>query len=235
MDMDDSLSDYGWLATLLPKSVCAVTAAQNTLEVTDPFLVVKSLHSSIDTQTLSGLHWVKKFPTSITTDTLEPSFKKAVNKFLAALDESGASYTITATYRPPERAYLMHFSYCIAREGLNPTDVPPRDGVNISWLHQDKKGQPDLVASRVAAEEMVKGYKIVHKPSLKSRHTERLAIDMNIVWRGNLTIRKADGNTMLISSPPHNGADNTELHTIGSDYGVHKLVNDPPHWSSDGH
>jgi hypothetical protein len=81
---------------------------------------------------------------------------------------------------------------------------------------------------------MVRGYDIVFQPVLASRHTQGLAIDMDITWQGSLTIADAQGGTTTISSLPRSGG-NGALQAVGNSYGVKKLATDPPHWSSDGH
>jgi hypothetical protein len=87
---------------------------------------------------------------------------------------------------------------------------------------------------------MVNGYGISGlnvAPALNSRHTQKLAIDMNISWTGTLTINNASGTAVAISSDPKTGM-NSELHTVGATYGVIKFVggnSDKPHWSNDGH
>lgn len=177
---------------------------------------------------LSGPQWVARFPGSRSVfDTKEP-FVGKLTRFHQALRDAGASVSISATFRPPERAYLMHFSFRIAREKLDPRSVPPMAGVNIQWDHGN------LAASRNAAERMVAAYGIAFKPSLTSHHTRGLAIDMTITWAGVLKIKDAAGNVRSIGAP-RNGKQNQTLHAVGSTYGVIKLVSDPPHWSNDGH
>jgi hypothetical protein len=128
----------------------------------------------------------------------------------------------------------MHYAYRIANEGLAPSAVPAYPGVDIQWVHTDSLGNPDVPASRTAARAMVRGYGIVHRPSLTSRHTEGLAIDMNISWTGTLSIPLGNNQTRQITTTPRSGA-NTDLHAVGRGFGVIKLVTDPPHWSNDGH
>jgi hypothetical protein len=100
-------------------------------------------------------------------------------------------------------------------------------------VHRDGSGNPDIIASRRAAEEMVAGFGIVFRPALTSRHTEGNAIDMMISWNGNLTIVNRLDRPVTITSVPRDGG-NLNLHQVGAAYGVFKLVSDPPHWSSDG-
>ena len=184
---------------------------------------------------LSGAAWVARYPTSRSVDDLAQPFRGRVENFLAALRAAGASVSIAATLRPPNRAFLMHYSYVIAREGFDPARVPDRAGVAIRWVHTNAQGQPDIPASRRAAQQMVGGYQIVHRPALASRHTEGLAIDMNISWSGTLTIVDSRGHSVAIAGMPRTGAGNAELHAVGESYGVQKLRTDAPHWSSDGH
>lgn len=184
--------------------------------------------------TLSGASWVSQFPSSSSVDDLKDPFRGEVKKFLAALAKAGAAVSISATYRPPERAYLMHYSFLIAKNQADPANVPAMAGVDIDWVHRNAAGQTDIVASRTGAAEMVTGYGIVYAPALTSRHTEGNAIDMTISWGGDLTIDQADGTATTIKSNPRTG-DNANLQSVGAGYGVTKLVTDPPHWSSDGH
>jgi hypothetical protein len=186
---------------------------------------------------LSGPAWVSKFPTSSSLNDLTEPFRASANRFVSALRaaDTAVIIIISDTLRPPERAYLMHYSFAIAREGLDPGAVPPMAGVDIQWVHKNAAGSVDLARSRAAAEQMVSGYGIVFKPVLDSRHTEGKAVDMDITWQANLVITKADGSKQTISSVPRTGAENTDLHNVGASYGVIKLLSDPPHWSSDGH
>lgn len=73
-------------------------------------------------------------------------------------------------------------------------------------------------------------------PTLRSRHTERKAIDMTIGWKKNWLITGTDGNKVTINTEPRSGM-NEDLHTVGAGYGVIKFWKgdaDKPHWSADG-
>jgi D-alanyl-D-alanine dipeptidase len=176
----------------------------------------------------------RNFPRVRKSIDLAQPFRDKVAKFIAAIKAAGATLVIADTLRPPERAYLMHFSFAIAREGVDPGSVPARTGVDIQWVHPDTPGTPSAVASKNAAEKMVQGYGIAFKPALNSRHTEGNAVDMSISWIGDLVVAKGDGTKVTITSAPRDG-NNASLHQVGSSYGVIKLVTDPPHWSTDGH
>lgn len=184
---------------------------------------------------LSGPDWVSKFPTSKSTDDLVEPFRTSAKRFISALQAAQASVVVSDTYRPVERAYLMHFAWEIARKNTPPASVQPQTGVDIQWVHLDALGQPDLAASKAAAEQMVEKYGMKVEAVLASRHTERLAVDMTISWQDDLTIAKGDGSLTTITSLPRTGAENTDLHAVGKSYSVIKLVSDAPHWSSDGH
>ena len=171
---------------------------------------------------LSGASWVDEFPTGTSTDDLSPSFRDAVNSFISAITAAGGSVSISATYRPPERAYLMHYAWDIAKGTIKPDRVPAMTGVDIEWDHGNK------TKSVNAASAMVRGYSIVHRPSLTTNHAGRTAIDMNVSGMINKTITDANGKKVTIKKA-------SDLHAVGATYGVHKLVSDPPHWSADGH
>ncbi|HVT95662.1 MAG TPA: hypothetical protein VHD76_22640 [Bryobacteraceae bacterium] len=124
----------------------------------------------------------------------------------------------------------MHYAYLIAKGLLSPAAVPALEGVAIDWTHRG-----DLEAARAAAKEMVAAYGIVYAPALSSRHTQGLAIDMDVSWMEVLTVARPEGaGSAVIGSLPRSDA-NRELHQIGAEYGVYKLLSDPPHWSADGH
>ncbi|HWA24353.1 MAG TPA: hypothetical protein VG734_01670 [Lacunisphaera sp.] len=165
---------------------------------------------------------------------MEPGFRLGVASFLGELAEAGATVRVSATYRPPERAYLMHWSWLIARGDADATAVPAMAGVDIEWSHGD------AVRSQRAAAEMVTGYGTGGAsvaPALASRHTQRRAIDMNISWTGTLSVRTANGTVRDIASVPRDGT-NAELIQVGAGYGVIHFNNvnaDRPHWSNDGH
>lgn len=183
---------------------------------------------------LSGVVWVPRFPTSKSISALAADFRPKCDAFVGAVTAAGATVTINATLRPPERAYLMHWSFVINAHEVDPDDVPPHAGVNIEWVHRKANGSPDMQASRAAAAAMVHGYDIAHRPSLTSLHIFGKAIDMSISWSGNLQIKQKNGTKKLIKSLPRSGL-NHELWAVGATYGVIKLPSDPPHWSSTGH
>lgn len=181
----------------------------------------------------SGPQWCAKFPGSAATADLTPDIRDRVEAFLSQLKHADAYVAVSATYRPPQRAYLMHWCWMIAKEGADPAAVPAMPGVAIAWLHKKPSGAPDIAASRNAAAQMAAGYDLRFQPSLTSRHTQRRAIDMSITWNGTLTIRDFNAKIHKIASSPHDGT-NAELAEVGASFGVIKLASDPPHWSDDG-
>jgi hypothetical protein len=177
---------------------------------------------------ISGAAWVAKFPTSRSLSDLTPTFSTAVTSFIAAITAAGGSVTISATYRPPERAYLMHYAWAIAKDGTAPGSVPAMTGVDIDWAHLDASGKSDQKAALKAAADMVSGYGMAHSAVLVSRHTQKRAIDMTISGVVGKSINDASGKATAIKSLK-------DLNAVGKSYGVVKLVSDPPHWSDDGH
>ncbi|HEV3076731.1 MAG TPA: peptidoglycan-binding domain-containing protein [Thermoanaerobaculia bacterium] len=183
---------------------------------------------------LSGPAWVARFPTRTDVAALEAGFQANVRRFLEALGEAGATTEITATLRPVERAYLMHFAYCIAKQHSSPQGIPAQPGVDIVWAH------PTDDESRQAARQMCDGYGIDAlqvPPALGSRHTQGRAIDMIIGWDGTLSIKRADGTTAAIASTPRDST-NPDLIAVGKTYGVIHFLHpaqDRVHWSTDGH
>jgi hypothetical protein len=178
---------------------------------------------------LSGPQWCARFPTSAKLDDLTPEFGDACRAFLSALKKAGATVSIAATYRPVERAYLMHWCCMVGGSGQDPAGVPPMKGVNIDWKHGGS-----IVKARAAAQQMMAAYQIKFPAALVSRHTQRRAIDMTIGWTGTLKIRDFHGEVQSISTGPRNGS-NPKLIAVGATFGVIKLSSDPPHWSDDGH
>lgn len=170
----------------------------------------------------SGAQWVARFPGTSSLDALGPTFKANVAAFIDAIKAAGGSVSIAATYRPRERAYLMHYSSKIARGDITAGQVPAMDGVNIDWVHDTE------VESKNAATAMANAYGIVYPPALISRHTERAAIDMNISGMIHKTIKNASNEDVEIERQ-------SDLYPVGASYGVRKLVSDPPHWSDNGH
>lgn len=177
---------------------------------------------------LSGAHWYDQFPTSHSIQDLASPFRERVLAFQKAVIDAGAQTIIAATYRPPERAFLMHYSARVSRYDINPRDVPAFPGVDIQWLHYT-----DAIARQEAAA-MVDAYGIGGNPvALRSRHTQRLAIDWNITWENTLQVKDSRGRTIPVGTP-QDSSRNTRLFDIGASYGVYKLDRDPPHWSVDG-
>ena len=177
---------------------------------------------------LSGPIWVNRFPTSTSVSDLTPAFATAVDAFTASLEAGGAQVSIAATYRPPERAYLMHYSWRVGRGEIEASDVPAMAGVDIDWVHRDRRGRPNPTGSRAAAAGMAGLYGIEYAPSLATRHTQRRAIDMTITQYVGKTFADADGVATRVRTA-------SELYALGRTFGVIKLVVDRPHWSDDGH
>jgi len=182
---------------------------------------------------LSGTVWWRtnqaKWQNENRVSMLADPFKANVTKFIAALEAAGASVSVGATARSMVRAQLMRYSWDVSKGIVEPSAVAAIPGVDIVWDHGN------LLRSKATAAEMVALFKIVKQPSLTSNHLTGNAIDMTIGWTGDLTIVAADGKTKTVIGAPRNGT-NAKLHMIGTTYKVlHKLLDDPPHWSTTGH
>ncbi len=180
---------------------------------------------------LSGAEWWHvnqgRFPNSREVSDLAPAFSQRTNAFIGALRRAGATVRVGSTRRSRARAYLMHYSWQIATGSLLPSEVPIDEETGIQWDHGD------LSTSRMAAQEMVDLFRIVHRPSLTSNHISGTAVDMTIDWTDPIRVVDAKGAAKLIDRP-RSAAKNDVLHEVGRSYGVLKLKTDPPHWSHDG-
>jgi D-alanyl-D-alanine carboxypeptidase len=184
--------------------------------------------AAADGKRLSGKHWVDQYDTSRTLDDLKDPFKGDLSKFIDMLKKNGAHVEISATYRPPQRAWLMHWAWVIANGGIKYSRlgrIKNPYGVDIVWDHGTE------AASRAAAAEMVSGYHMAHIAALKSRHTERRAVDMTITHAPKTLV--IDGEKYPIGK--EKATKNEALWMVGQMFKVVKLASDPPHWSDDGH
>lgn len=171
----------------------------------------------------SGPAWCARFPTSAFLGDLVQPFRDRATAFIGALRAAGATVTISATYRPAERAYLMHWCCMIAESGQDPAHVPSFPGVGIDWSHGG-----DVLAARSAARAMMAAYGIAFPAALVSRHTQKRAVDMTVHFQGSIKVRGPDG-------VDHQAASQGDLVPVGRAFQVFKLLSDPPHWSDDGH
>ena len=188
----------------------------------------------------SGAAWVARFPTSASVDDCAEPFRQHVSDFIAALRAAGATVKVSATLRPPQRAHLMHWCWCIVKGLADPRTVPLRNDVGIAWAHVDAQGAFDRAASVAGAQAMVNAYGMQNlkvAPALESRHIDGLAVDMNIDWTGTLQIKIRNGTVVQVAGEPRTGM-NPDLRVVGATYGVIKFVggaSDMPHWSDNGH
>ncbi|ADB36960.1 hypothetical protein [Spirosoma linguale] len=174
---------------------------------------------------LSGKIWVAMFPTSKSLEALSSPFRENIKAFINALKRAGATVSVSATLRPPQRAYLMHFSFLIAHSKQDPRNVPSMNDVNIEWFHGN------IEDSIKAAKEMVNAYGIATTktpPALMSNHISGNAIDMTISEFNGKEIAKQDGAFITVNVF-------NDLRTIGASYNVfNKIADDLPHWSTTG-
>jgi D-alanyl-D-alanine dipeptidase len=177
----------------------------------------------------AGASWCALFPPSRKIEDLRMPFRSGVQRMHDALIAGGAQVVIADTFRPPQRAYLMHWSCMLAKSGQDPNAVPPFAGVDIDWTCGG-----NLAAAKKAAAEMVAGYQIAFPAALESRHTQGRAIDWRIILAPMpakpYSFRDGAGKFWMFGSE-----DLDALYRFGATFGVLKLKTDPPHWSDDGH
>lgn len=177
---------------------------------------------------LSGRAWCAQFPTSKSLDDLIEPFRGHARAFIDRLKSGGVTVSISATYRPAERAYLMHHCCKIASGEEQPAVVPAMAGVDIDWTHGGNSA-----AAKQGAREMMEGYEIQYPAALVSRHTQRRAVDMTIHVPAGALIRDNTGEVHKFAAAA-DGQHADVIH-IGATFSVLKLKTDPPHWSDDGH
>lgn len=183
---------------------------------------------------LSGETWwranQRKYRNRTGLEYLNGRFKGNTTRFVIALRKAGATVSIGSTLRHKTRAHLMHYSWQVSKGKVRARDVPSLSGLSIEWDHGDE------ATSRKAAGVMKRLFNMAYYASLTSNHIRGHAVDMTISWKGNLIIKKVPGRSQptTIVSGPRSGAGNRELHRIGREFGVLKLLKDKPHWSQNG-
>ena len=226
-------------------AACAVIAATM---IAAPARAAQAAAGCTRPNELSGRSWVSQFPRSELVSDLSGTFRQDVTDFISAMRRAGITVTVIDTRRPPERAYLMHYSWLIEKGKIDPADVRPfvpgpgQAPVRICWQHTDSRGAEDKAASVKAAKEMVRGYHISPSlavaPALSSLHTKGLAIDMTMSWsKATITIPDGSGHRVRIRTTPHSDL-NSRLIAVGATYGVIHYLSaaaDPAHWSVSGH
>jgi hypothetical protein len=154
---------------------------------------------SDEVKTESSAEWTERYPESADIDDLDDKLSVGTENFINVVEDAGADVEIIRTLVPPERAYLMHWSYRIAKEGFNPDLVPYMEDVDIRWSHDDPK------LSRQAAWEMVNSYAISDlkaPPALVSPYTLGQVISMSIRWFSPLTVNRHQDDEYIIEDFP---------------------------------
>lgn len=171
----------------------------------------------------SGVYWVtwanENAQNSSQLIELERAFRENVETFIDALREGHASVRITSTRRNAKRAYLFHWSWRIATGNANASETTAMEGIDIQWDHGNEE------SSKRGALEMVNGFGLALPPrsnvapSLTSNHITGKAIDMTIIWTGEMSVKDSAGNSVKVQFSPNANA-NTQLHKVGASYSV---------------
>lgn len=216
------------------------TVAMNAAKSVSAGYVLNPINGCPAGSTKSGASWIT--PTETATSTLSQPFRGNLERFMKALRDAGVKPAISSARRTAERAYLMHYSYRIAKDGFDPRNVPTAKGVNICWAHKTSTGALNLTASRTAAQAMVDAYGIVSRPAINSNHIPGSAVDMQTAWTtSSLKIKDASGKLITITTTPRDRM-NTQLWAVARTYGVIKFGDypggsptvDKVHWSLNG-
>ncbi len=170
----------------------------------------------------SGPLWCKRFAVSRSLAALAEPFRSNAIAFVEALRFAGGIVTIGTTRVPPERAYLMHWSWRIAAGKTEPASVPAMPGVEIDWTHGG-----NAEAAHTAAILMKHEYAMTSAPALRTRHTEGRAFDMTIHLGWALLVMDRKNVSWPVACQ-------SDIKLIGTRYGVTKRIGDPQHWSDDG-
>lgn len=204
----------------------------------------------VDVLRNSGQDWWEDFHPPMDIAWLEPAFQQNVSRFVLALADQSIIPNVISVYRPPERAYLMHYCFKIAT-GLAPEKIDERpDTVAISWKHYRADGTYDPVASIAAAKELavrfgiydpdpVNGRKNPSPPAYPSNHSTGIAVDIKFTWTGEKTVPRGDGPGTLTIRPQDltkgvNDPARIDLSLLGKTYGVIRTNHKSNHWSTTG-
>lgn len=195
---------------------------------------------------MSGPSWAGRFPDSRSVGALTGAFRKDVSAFIAAMRHAGITVRPISTLRPAERAFLMHYSWLIAKRKLSVLHVPRfradkhHRPVSICWVHVGAHGA-NLRASVAAARKLAAALGVGSRrsaPPLTSLRTEGESIAMATTWTArSITIINAAGQRVRIHSTPHDGL-NKVLIAVGATYGVIHFLNAAQAmnvWSVNGH
>jgi hypothetical protein len=212
-----------------PAPKTSVAVDQQRTEKNHPVTVL-----STPTLEPSGAQWYSRFMGSNKLEDLNEKFRPGATAFVAAMRAAKIQVTISVTYRPIERSYLMYHAFTIAKGG-SPVGVEAWPGVKIDWAHRGADGKPDLAAAKQAAIDMCKKYGLklnsakqkVGKPK-QSRHNAKAAIDMKISGHIGATVVDNTGAKIKIK-------DFKTLVTVGKTYGVKYYPAEDMHWSDTGH
>ena len=177
----------------------------------------------------SGVQWVSRYMGSTSLDSCASGFKEDAKAFVGALRAAGINVSIEATYRPANRAYLMHYAAAICRGEANSNNIPKKEGVLIDWAHLDKNGKPNPTAAKNAANAMRNAYGIGDNPvALNSNHTNGTAMDISISNYSGKSMAHADGTIHKISSF-------NDIVRAGASWGIRWFGSgDKVHWSRTG-
>jgi hypothetical protein len=114
---------------------------------------------------------------SVEFSALDATWGPRAEAFVNGLRAAGAQVRIEAGLRHPNRAFLMHYAWGVAKAKYTPAQANTAcrgRGIDIEWDHGNTN------ASRAAAQALVDAFDLVRQASITSNHIRGLAIDIVI-------------------------------------------------------
>jgi hypothetical protein len=114
---------------------------------------------------------------SVEFSALDAAWGPRAEAFVNGLRAAGAQVHIEAGLRHPNRAFLMHYAWGVAKAKYTPAQANTAcrgRGIDIEWDHGN------VAASRAAAQALVDAFGLVRQASITSNHIRGLAIDIAI-------------------------------------------------------
>ena len=167
---------------------------------------------------------------SVELSALDATWGPRAEAFVNGLRAAGAQVHVEAGLRHPNRAFLMHYAWGVARGKYTPAQANTAcrgRGIDIEWDHGN------TADSRAAAQALVDAFGFVRQASITSNHIRGLAIDILISeLPDSITMNGRTYNTRQGAS----GADAAaSVAPIGKDMGVIWFgARDYVHWSHNG-
>jgi Bacterial SH3 domain len=167
---------------------------------------------------------------SVEFSALDATWGPRAEAFVNGLRAAGAQVHVEAGLRHPNRAFLMHYAWGVARGKYTQAQANTAcrgRGIDIQWDHGN------TAASRAAAQALVDAFGLVRQASITSNHIRGLAIDIAI---SDLPARITMNGRTYTTRQGASGTDAAaSVAPVGRDMGVIWFgAGDYVHWSHNG-